>query len=444
MLLCGLSSGAVTFTNDTAIGINDLSYDGAPIVVTNCTLTVDGPHAFASLQVLNGGNLTHSFDASGLLENRLTITNEQQVLSVTNAAALSNANPVVATIVVQDSSGLVTYTNGADYVIGLDTNGMTTLLLTTNSAIAEGSTNLVSYDILGAPMLAGVSLTVTGDVSVAQGGSINTDAKGFGGGVGIGAGRSAGSPMSGSGAGHGGLGGQSAALDGTGPSYDSIQAPALPGSGGGNGYGGVGGIGGGRVKLVVGGNLRVDGSVSANGGNGTNNRSGGGSGGAIWLSCQNLSGAGVLSVNGGAGEPSQGGGGSGGRISLLFASNIFTGLTPTRGGNGYIRGGAGTVYTRANGQNTGQLLVDNGGRTGASTQLAPGEPFDLTAQGGAMIYLLGSQAFGNLLVGSNAWITLTNTATTVTVIGNATIQAGGGIIGDGAGYLGNQGSGAGK
>ena len=49
-----------------------------------------------------------------------------------------------STIVVQDFTGVVTYTNGVDYVIGLDTNGMTTLLLTTNSAIAEGSTNLVS------------------------------------------------------------------------------------------------------------------------------------------------------------------------------------------------------------------------------------------------------------------------------------------------------------
>ena len=32
--------------------------DGLDIAVTNCTLTVDGQHTFASVQVLNGGNLT--------------------------------------------------------------------------------------------------------------------------------------------------------------------------------------------------------------------------------------------------------------------------------------------------------------------------------------------------------------------------------------------------
>ena len=61
LLLCGLPAGAVTFTNDTAISFDNTNYDGEDVVVTNCTLTVDGPHSFASLQVLNGGNLTHSF-----------------------------------------------------------------------------------------------------------------------------------------------------------------------------------------------------------------------------------------------------------------------------------------------------------------------------------------------------------------------------------------------
>ena len=143
--LTALTARAVTFTNDTAISFNNTNYDGADIVVTNCTLTVDGPHSFASLQVLNGANLTHSFAPNGYLKTTARSPTKPQVLSVTNVATLSNANVVVSSIVVQDFSGLVTYTNGADYVTGTDTNGMTTLLLTTNSAIAEGSTNLVSY-----------------------------------------------------------------------------------------------------------------------------------------------------------------------------------------------------------------------------------------------------------------------------------------------------------
>jgi hypothetical protein len=444
LLLCGLPAGAITFTNDTAIGFNNTNYDGADLVVTNCTLTVDGLHSFASLQVVNGGTLTHTFAANGTLQNRRTITNEQQVLSVTNVATLSNASVVVSTILVQDLSGLVTYTNGADYLTDLDTNGLTTLLLTTNSAIPEGSTNLVSYDVLDTPVVAGLSLVVTGDVFVAQGGTINVDGRGYDGALGPGAGRSVGNPMSGSGAGHGGYGGQSAALDGTGMVYGMLVQPADLGSGGGRGLGGVGGAGGGSIKLVVGGNLRVDGTVSANGVNGINNRSGGGSGGSIWLTCQDLSGVGVISANGGAGEPSEGGGGAGGRISLQYAASLFAGLTPARGGNGYTRGGAGTVYTRANSQQTGQVLVDNGGKSGMGTSLTGGESVDLTAQGGAIVALSGSQTLGNLLVASNAWISLSNQQATVTVTGNATIQAGGGITSDGAGYAGGAGPGAGK
>ena len=380
-LLCAFPAGAITFTTDTVVSFSNTNFDGENIIVTNCTLTVDGLHSFASLQVLNGATLAHSFAPNGLLENRRTITNEPQVLSSTNAATLSNGDVVVSTVVVQDLSGLVTYTNGADYVIGLDDNGMTTLLLTTNFTIAEGSTNLVAYDYLDTPVTAGLRLIVIGDAFVAQGGTVNVDGKGYDGGLGYGdgAGQSAGSPLSGSGAGHGGDGGQSAALGATGTSYDSIQQPVNLGSGGGRGYEGVGGAGGGSVRLVVGGNLRVEGMVSANGVNGINERSGGGSGGSIWLTCQNLSGAGVFSANGGDGEPSQGGGGAGGRISLQFAANSSSALTQAHGGNGYVRGGAGTVYSQADGQLTGQVLVDNGGKSGMQqfslwpSQCQPGE-----------------------------------------------------------------------
>lgn len=55
------TSSAATFASDTLIGITDSSFDGQDIIVSNCTLTVDGSHAFNSLQVLAGGKLTHSF-----------------------------------------------------------------------------------------------------------------------------------------------------------------------------------------------------------------------------------------------------------------------------------------------------------------------------------------------------------------------------------------------
>ncbi|MEI8042293.1 MAG: hypothetical protein WCL11_12855, partial [Verrucomicrobiota bacterium] len=444
-LLPALTARAVTFTSDTLISFNNTNYDGMDVVVTNCTLTVDGAHPFASVQVLNGANLTHSFATNGLIENRWAVTNEPQVLSATNGATLLNSNVIASTVVVQDFSGLMTYTNDVDYALGLDASGRTTILLTTNSAIVEGITNLVSYDVLGTAVAAGLSLAVTGDVCVAQGGAINADGKGYGSALGPGAGRSAGSPLSGSGAGHGGYGGSSVALDGTGSAYDALSQPSIPGSGGGAGSGGAGGAGGGSVKLVIGGNLRVDGAVSANGANGVNNRSGGGSGGSLWITCSILSGAGLFSVNGGAGEPSEGGGGAGGRISFQYETATFSGLMPARGGNGFIRGGAGTIYTRANSQPAGQVVVDNGGRRGMGTTVSGSEMVDLTVQGGAIISLPGgSRTFSNLLVASNAWISLSNLPAMVTVTGDAIIQAGGGILADSGGYAGNQGTGAGK
>ena len=210
------------------------------------------------------------------------------------------------------------------------------------------------------------------------------------------------------------------------------------------GFGGAGGAGGGSIKLIVGGNLRVDGTVSANGANGINDRSGGGSGGSIWLTCQNLSGAGVLSANGGAGEPSQGGGGGGGRISLQFAANAFPASPRPAAATATLAAARAQFIPGPMAKPTGQVLVDNGGSAGMSTPVYPGEAFDLTARGGAVIspFPYGGLTLGNLLVTSNAWISLSNQAATITVTSNATIQAGGGIIADGAGYPGGQGTGS--
>jgi hypothetical protein len=108
-----------------------------------------------------------------------------------------------------------------------------------------------------------------------------------------------------------------------------------------------------------------------------------------------------------------------------------------------VRGGAGTIYTRLSGESTGQVLVDNGGRTGMGTAVASTEPFDLTVQGGAIISQLASQTLGNLLVASNAWISFSNPSIVVTVTSDATIKAGGGLVADGMGYSGRTGPGHG-
>jgi hypothetical protein len=70
------SRAAVVFTTDTSISDLDLTYDGQDVVVSNCTVTIDGGHAFNSVRLADGGILTHSAGSNGL---SLTISNDFQV-----------------------------------------------------------------------------------------------------------------------------------------------------------------------------------------------------------------------------------------------------------------------------------------------------------------------------------------------------------------------------
>jgi hypothetical protein len=443
--LAGLPAFATTFTNNTIIGVGDTNYDGQAIVVTNCIVTVDGPHAFASVQVAAGGLLTHSFYPGGVISNLLFVTNESQVLMGTNPVTLLDSNVVAATVSVTDITGMIDYTNGLDYLL-MSTNGiLTELERTTNSSIPDGATVLVSYEALLAVVPAGLDLTVTNNVEVDLGGAISANGNGYGGGLGAGAGHSAGDPQDGSGASYGGLGGTSSSNAVGGATYGSFTQPANLGSGGGAGDEGPGGAGGGLIEIVAGGSVIVNGSITANGANGTNSRSGGGSGGSVWLTALALSGSGAITANGGAGEPPHGGGGGGGRIAFQGGASSFTGSVSAYGGSGANSGGAGTVYTQLTGEN-GLLVVDNGGQLGTNTTiLVTNETIDVLIQGNAGVVPTGPWNVGDLTIASNGLL-LTTTFNPVNLIaaGDITIEAGGGLLANADGYSGGNGSGAGR
>ncbi len=120
ILLPPLSAGAVTFTNNTAITFDNSNYDGADIVVTNCTLIVDGAHTFASLHILNGGTVTHSFSPTGVLLDLFPVSGELHVLTGTNSESLNYSNAVVSSILVTDGTGQIIYAPITDYVAGVD------------------------------------------------------------------------------------------------------------------------------------------------------------------------------------------------------------------------------------------------------------------------------------------------------------------------------------
>jgi hypothetical protein len=439
------SASAAVFTSDTSIGAINTGYDGQTIIVSNGTLTVDGPHTFAELRVATGATLTHGATSGGIITIFASATNESQTLTDANAAALANTNVNTASVVVRDLTGTVTYSNSIDYAIG-SSNAFTTIQRTVASAIGSGSTVLVSYDYAVGATNAGLTLTVNGNLEVEPGAMISADGRGRGGNLGPGNGGETGSPLSGGGAGYGGYGGVSSSNASGGTAYGSYMQPNDLGSGGGAGYAGAGGAGGGAIQLVVMGSVTNNGIISANGAGGTNSRSGGGSGGSIWITATHFGGSGAFSANGGTGEPIHGGGGGGGRIALEYGGNSFTGAITAYGGNGAQRGGAGTVYTSNIGP-PGTLMVDNGGVTGASTPLQVTNSAGVTIRGRGIAIVSTTQTLRTLLVKSDGTLMeaaypLLSFPLTVTL--NATIESGGALIADNIGYPPNIGAGLGR
>ena len=440
-----LPAFATTFTNDTTISVGNTNYDGADIIVTNCTVTVDGPHAFSSLLVAAGGVLTHSVLPDVIISNLLSVVDESQMLNDTNPVTLLNSNILTDTVVVTDSGSTTIYTNGVDYLLTSPDGILTQLQRTTNSTIPDGATVLVSYDVLLGTLPARLNLSVMGNVEVAVGGAINANGKGYGGNAGPGAGHIAGSPVDGSGAGYGGIGGMSSSNAVGGTVYGSFTQPTNSGSGGGAGYAGSGGAGGGAIQITAGGTFLINGTISADGANGTNSRSGGGSGGSIRIKAQLVSGPGAISAQGGAGEPTHGGGGGGGRIAIQCDANTFAGSVAADGGVGAMAGGAGTVYTELTGQN-GLLLFDNGGHAGTNSLVAiSSSDIDVLIRGNAAVIPSGAWTIGNLTIASNGLLLASSALSSLnlTASGNVTIQSGGSLLADSAGYPAGSGSGHG-
>jgi len=149
--------------------------------------------------------------------------------------------------------------------------------------------------------------------------------------------------------------------------YGSVFAPTNIGSSA--YYGIISSAGGGAVRMDVGGNLRLDGSINADGQR-TLTEYYSGSGGSIYLRAATITGTGNLSANGGTFVNDCGG--AGGRIALYQTSATdFTGFTGTikvHGGNRTDSGGAvygsqgaaGTIYCQCAGEahGSGTITID--------------------------------------------------------------------------------------
>ncbi len=308
--------------------------------------------------------------------------------------------------------------------------------------------------------VATLNLTAAGNVTVQPGGGISADAIGYRASQGNGAGGYYGtSPYyPGGGGGHGGYGASSFtnySSNGGTAGYDNMSAPTTAGGGGGGSLPySIGGNGGGIIQMTVTGKLQIDGTLSANGGNGSGTGGGGGSGGALNLNVGGLAGGGTISANGGNGVAAIGGGGGGGVIACSFQSNLFSGTISAYGGGGAGYGGAGTVYLKTNNANQAMVVVDNSSHLGTNTPLlsAGVNNNNVILRNGAIGFqAYPSQTYYSLLIASNAWL-VANSApgnnypgiVNLTVIGNATLQPGGGILTDATGSTPNNGTGHGS
>jgi hypothetical protein len=190
---------------------------------------------------------------------------------------------------------------------------------------------------------AGLTIDVLGDVTVDATGVIGAVGRGYIAGEGPGAG-SMGTWAGGGG--HGGRGGNSGNGSQGGEPYGLASYPDEFGSGGGNdsnNAGTTGGTGGGKVKLIVGGTLMVNGEVNVNGTSHTAVEAGAGAGGSVYVQATRVEGTGFIRANGGNGG--YGGGGGGGRVAIYSCTQLVSpaNITAAAGTNFFGSAQVGTV-----------------------------------------------------------------------------------------------------
>ncbi len=238
-----------------------------------------------------------------------------------------------------------------------------------------------------------INLEVATDLTIANGGQVNADYKGYASNNGPGV-------VNGSNcASHGGYGGTYCGY--TNPIYGSMTEPVSLGSN----------AGGGAIKVQVSGTLVNNGVITASGSSGT--------GGSVWLTANTMSGSGSFKANSSYSSYA-----SGGRVALYYYNSMLSQTPQAYGGNGYYStsyGGAGTVFIRDLDETNGELIVDNNSTTTSNytpqysnqtDQLNKDMTFkNIKVRGGAK-YLINADA--TLTVTNPELITGNSTASTIT------------------------------
>ncbi len=377
--------------------------------------------------------------ATTLASQNVLITSDQTIGPAdTSITPSGSSQPVPLT-----SAQIVV--NGATLTIN-GRHTVASLSIQAGGNVTHDPTFFWNYSTFGSDIVNGLSLTATGNVTVDAGGTINVNGRGDIAGQGLGQGSSGACGLAGansaSGGGYGGAGGASnVGLSNTGECFDgghthgSYEFPTDFGSGGGNPS--QGGAGGGVIKIVAGGNLTIDGSITSNGESGSpaSAASGGGSGGSIWLEGISIAISGTITATGGLGTDgaqSSGGSGGGGRIRIVTSQLTVAGSVSAVGGTENRAGGAGTVLLVENGLKT--LNIDNAGTAAGTTGVATGGTTDFDEP----VFVDSLNISGAARVSAKRLTQLR-----LRVTGDMFIEQGALVWVSGRGYLASQGSGGG-
>ena len=149
-----------------------------------------------------------------------------------------------------------------------------------------------------------INLTITGDLTIDSGGTIDVDSLGYDKDQGPGRGSSSDA---------GGYGGLGADYTGgpTSITYGSSTAPTNIGSGGDDG------VGGGAIQITVTSTSTINGTISADGGNASNAM---GAGGSVYLTTGTITGTGTIRAHGGK-SSNNGRSGGGGRVAIILTGS---------------------------------------------------------------------------------------------------------------------------
>ena len=281
----------------------------------------------ASLQSCEFAGITNFAPSSATLTGKWWVTTSGFLLSVSNSLTIGAAGRLDLSNGVLQVGGDLILTNSATLVTksGVLSNSA---LVNVTGLMYVGS-NCTVYPYCD-PTNGTAPLFTMQNFTLATGGTINADGKGYATSLGTGHG------TYGSGGGYGGPGGQELFSINHyvgGITYGSSNAPIDPGSGGGRVVNDA--FGGGLVLITASGLVQLDGLITANGQTDTGgDRSGGGSGGGIYVRCHHFIGSGSLSANGANTANWSGGGGGGGRIAVWMYDPLHTITATANGGIG--------------------------------------------------------------------------------------------------------------